>query len=393
MVDDKLKQYATPRQIEILEAIERTGSQRAAAKELGLARGTIFNLVQSAKKRAAKSGHSPEHDMTHTVPDGFLVKGVSTMYAKDGSIAAQWVKSAVDRERQEAIMREAFAAMAEALPRVVPSPEPKGEFDSKLMACYPIGDPHIGMYAWKEEMNGNPDESYDVKIAERLHCAAMDHLVESAPNCEEAVVINLGDMFHYDNLDAETSRSGHRLSADGRYAKMARVVVKVMRQCIESALKKHKRVRVINAIGNHDDTGSMMLSICLANVYENEPRVVVDATPSAFHYFRHGKTLVGIHHGNGAKPDRLPGVMAADRAKDWGESEFRYWWIGHWHNQTLKDYSGVSVESFRTLAAKDDYAFSNGYRAPRDMKCIILHSEYGEVSRNTVNPKMLEHLM
>jgi hypothetical protein len=102
---------------------------------------------------------------------------------------------------------------------------------------------------------------------------------------------------------------------------------------------------------------------------------------------------VGIHHGNGAKPDRLPGVMAADRAKDWGESEFRYWWIGHWHNQTLKDYSGVSVESFRTLAAKDDYAFSNGYRAPRDMKCIILHSEYGEVSRNTVNPKMLEHLM
>lgn len=389
MVDEKLKQYATPRQLQILEAIELEGSQRGAAKVLGIARGTIFNTLKSVKKRAAKSGHSPEHDMTHTVPDGFLVKGVSTMYKKDGSIAAQWVKSAIDRERQEAIMREAFEAMAEALPKVSSIPEPDGVFDSKLMACYPIGDPHIGMYAWSEETG----DSWDVKIAEKLHCAAMAHLVESAPNTEVATIINLGDMFHYDNLEAETSRSGHRLSADGRYAKMARIVVKVMRQCIETALTKHKRVHVINAIGNHDDTGAMMLSICLANVYENEPRVTVDTSPSAFHYFRHGKTFVGIHHGNGTKADRLPGVMAADRAKDWGESEFRYWWIGHWHNQTLKDYAGVSVESFRTLAAKDDYAHSNGYRAGRDMKCIVLHSEYGEVARNTVNPAMVAHLV
>lgn len=389
MFDEKLKQYATPRQLEILEAIEKHGSQGKAAKALGIVRGTLFKSVQSVKKRAAKAGYSPEHDMTRTVPDGFLVRGVSTMYDKNGRIAAQWVKSAIDRERQEAIMREAFEAMAETLPRVESAPEPTGEFDPKLMACYPIGDAHIGMYSWGEETG----EDWDLKIAERLHCTAMAHLVEAAPRSEEATIVNLGDWFHSDNMEGVTTRSGHVLDMDSRYAKMASVGIKIMRQCIESALKKHKRVRVINATGNHDDTTSLMLSICLANVYENEPRVTIETSPSAFHYFRHGKCLVGVHHGHSTKSDRLPGVMATDRAKDWGESEFRYWWTGHVHHQSLKDYAGVTVESFRVLAAKDAYAHWGGYRAPRDMKCIVLHSEFGEVARNTVNPQMVAHLI
>ena len=162
-----------------------------------------------------------------------------------------------------------------------------------------------------------------------------------------------------------------------------------MRQCIESALDKHAKVRVINVIGNHDDTSSMMLSICLANIYEKEPRVIVDTSPSAFQYFRHGKVLVGCHHGHSTKPAALAGVMATDRSKDWGETEYRYWYIGHVHHQSVKDFAGCTVESFRTLAAKDAYSHWGGYRAPRDMKSIILHSEYGEVSRNTMNIGML----
>ena len=210
-----------------------------------------------------------------------------------------------------------------------------------------------------------------------------------SPACENAVIINLGDWYHADNQEGVTTRSGHSLDMDGRYAKMARVGIKVMRQCIESALNRHKNVRVINVIGNHEDTSSIMLSICLANVYEKEPRVTIDTSPGAFNYVRHGKVLIGCHHGHSCKPDKLPGVMATDKAKDWGETMYRYWYIGHVHHQSLKDYAGVTVESFRTLAAKDAYAHSGGYRATRDMKAIIMHKEYGEVSRKTVNPSML----
>ena len=60
-------------------------------------------------------GHSPEHDMTHTVPDGYLMKGASTLYREDGSIAAQWIKSTVDDVRREAAIGSGAAAAMMAM--------------------------------------------------------------------------------------------------------------------------------------------------------------------------------------------------------------------------------------------------------------------------------------
>ena len=386
MNDETLLQYATPRQAEHLRAYWTHGTYRLAAKAQGVTERAVWDAVKAVQAKAARQGHAPDHDMTRTVPDGYHVKGVSTLYDKEGKPAAQWVKTSVDQQRQAELLREAIEAMADDLPRLAPrATEPAGT-DPRLMACYPIGDLHVGMLSWPEETG----ENWNIHLAEQLQCAAMARLVELSPACEQATIINLGDWFHADNQEGITTRSGHHLDTDGRYAKMARVGVKIMRQCIESALSKHGRVRVINAVGNHDDTTSLMLAICLANIYENEPRVTVDLTPGAFNYFRHGRVLVGVHHGHSTKGDRLPGVMAADRARDWGETLHRYWWVGHVHHQSLKDYAGVTVESFRTLAAKDAYAHWGGYRAPRDMKCIVLHERHGEVARHTVNVGMLD---
>lgn len=112
--------------------------------------------------------------------------------------------------------------------------------------------------------------------------------------------------------------------------------------------------------------------------------------PAAFHYIEHGKCLIGTHHGHTCKIERLPGVMAADQAKAWGRTEFRYWYLGHVHHQSVKEYAGVTVESFNTLTAKDAYAAFGGYRARQNMKCIVMHSEFGEVARHTVSPDMLK---
>lgn len=365
----------------VIECVDAGMSDEEAAQKLGMsARAFSQRRVQLVKK-----GYSPKHDMRKLVPDGFLVKGVSTYYDKEGKPAGQWVKSAIDSERQLEMLTQACHAMTEDLP-AVPARPAMGEYLRHLMAVYPIGDAHIGMRSWGEESG----KDWDLTIAERVQCGAMATLVEMAPPTEKAVIVNLGDWFHADNMEGTTSRSGHILDVDGRYAKMIRVGIKVMRQCIESALTKHRTVRVVNVIGNHDDTGAIWLGIALSHIYANEPRVEIDTSPSAFMYVEHGKVLLGFHHGHSCKPDRLPGVMAADQAQAWGRTEFRYWYIGHVHHQSVKEYSGVSVESFNTLTAKDAYAAWGGYRAAQNMKCIVLHSKYGEVARHTVNPAMLE---
>jgi hypothetical protein len=346
------------------------------ARRLGMPRETVRDWLLGERPKS----------IVASVPEGFGIKGVSTLFGKDGTITSQWVKSYADPEHMKAILKAAIDASVEELPQVEQRDPSERLYLERLMACYPIGDAHIGMRAWDEETGKN----WDLKIAERVQCQAMAALVNGAPPARSATIVNLGDWFHFDNSEGTTARSGNVLDRDGRYAKMVRVGIKVMRQCIESALNKHETVHVINVIGNHDDTGAVWLSAALAHMYENEPRVTIDQSPAPFHYFEHGKTLVGCHHGHTCKGDKLPGVMAADRPQAWGRTEHRYWWLGHVHHQSVKEFPGVTVETFNTLAANDAYAAYGGWRSRENMKMIVLHDEFGEVARNTVNSEMFK---
>lgn len=365
---------------EIIAALQAAGSYRKAAKTLDINERTMARRLAGIRRK----GYSPEHDYTHPVPDGYRVKGVSTYYDKDGKPAGQWVKSQIDAERQQEIMEAARAAFCEELPQL-PRRQAKGEYTSNLHTVYPFGDPHVGMYSWADETGAD----WDVQIAERVHCGAMDALVQAAPTSDTATIIDLGDMLHYDSMAAITPRSGNNLDADGRYAKIVAVTIKIMRQCIESALTKHRKVRVICIPGNHDETGALWLSAALAHIYGNESRVSVDTQPSLFAYFEFGKNLVGVHHGHTCKMPQLAAVMAADRAEAWGRASHRYWYTGHIHTQTVLELPGCVVESFNTLAPNDAYATSGGWRSRQNMKAIVLHKEFGEVARHTVNPGMM----
>lgn len=318
--------------------------------------------------------------------EGLKLRGTSTLIREDGSTALQWVKTTRDQQALDAYYRALGDALAEKVPRVPPAKPGTGPALPDLMACYPIGDAHIGMLSWGTETG----EDWDLRIAEQTQCAAMQALVDSAPPAKFATIINLGDWLHYDSMAAVTPASGHQLDADSRYGKVIRVAIAVMRTCIDASLRKHKAVRVINAIGNHDETGALWLAQALAAAYEREPRVTVDTSPSVFNYFEHGKCLVGIHHGHKARTERLPGVMAADQPEAWGRTRHRYWWLGHVHHQRVIEAAGVTLESFNTLAAKDAYAHAGGWRARRHMQCIVLHCEHGEVARSTVTAAMVE---
>lgn len=315
------------------------------------------------------------------VPFGHFVKGVSTFIGADGKPKSQWVKTATDAEDRISALREAARALGDELPKPRPVPQSTEALNADLMAAYVMGDPHVGLYAWREE-NGGHD--FDLKIAEQHLCGAVDHLVDGAPPAEQALIVNLGDFFHSDTADNRTMRSGHALDVDTRWAAVLKVGVRVMRRIIDSALRKHARVRVISEVGNHDDHSAVFLAVCLAQFYEREPRVEIDTSPARFHYYRFGQNLIGVTHGDGAKMPQLPGIMAVDRREEWGQTRYHHWYTGHVHHDSRKEFPGCTVESMRTLAAPDAYAHGAGYRSGRDMKCDTWHREWGHVGRSIV---------
>lgn len=313
---------------------------------------------------------------------GEFVKGTSTLYDPDGNIKLQWVKT--DNKFNAESVKEWMETLAADLPKAVKTDAPAQCSDDTLTVL-PMGDPHLGMYSWSEETG----DDFDLEIATTDLCAAVDRLVKSTPASKQCLIVNLGDFFHADNSLGETMRSHHKLDTDTRWAKVLLAGLKAMKQCIVSALEHHEQVTVINAIGNHDDHSSMFLTIALANIYEGNERVKIVDSPTVMHYYRFGKNLIAVHHGHSIKAQDLPLVMATDRPKDWGETTHRMVYCGHVHHLSKKEYQGVTVETFRTLAGRDAWAASKGYKAGRDMNAIILHKQYGEVARHIVSVEMM----
>lgn len=332
-------------------------------------------------KLAGREGEVVEH-----IPDPKKAVRISTLYDQQGKVAQQWITEKPEEAQREALWRAVAADLAKAIPRAKPLPAPKGT-DADLLAVYPVGDHHMGMLAWGHETGG---EDWDIAIAERTLESASSFLIETAPKCDQALIAFLGDFMHYDSWAAVTPAHGNLLDADGRFPKMVRAALRSMRKMIEHALGKHKKVHVIVEIGNHDPASSIFLMECLSSLYEKEPRVSVDTSPAHYHYFEWGALLMGTHHGHGCKPDKLPGIMAADRPEAWGRTKFHHWITGHIHNESRKDFAACVWESMRVLAPIDGWAAKNGYRGYRDMKAIVFHREHGEVVRHTVNPGMFE---
>lgn len=373
----------TPKERECFDAIIQCGSQSKAAKSLGVSENAIYRAVRRVKNRAAKMGYSPDHDMTKTVPEGYHVKGISTSYDEDGNIKQQWVKTSADKADCLDKLKEAVEAIIEPCRGIAtPIKKPTKAVSSK-MVTYPIAEPHIGMYSWGEETG----DDYDTNIAETILIESMRELVDSAPDSKRSLIVNLADYFHADNESNQTAASGNVLDVDGRWGKVFQVGVRAKRACINMALEKHEEVEVISGLGNHDKHSVFALMMMMQSYFENEPRVKIHLPNNPFAYYQFGKNLIGLHHGNGVKPNDLPLIMATDKPTEWGDSLYRHFLYGHIHHKTVKEHAGCITESFRSIATKDSWHNSKGYRAGRAMEMIIYDVDGGEHGRRTVNIK------
>lgn len=401
---------------EAVDAVVTHGSVSAAARALNVNRSTFEARAIEAKRRGFNSTLPPRLMMkgqsilrnkagdevarwdktklagrdpgdTFQLPDPKKVVKTSTYFDQQGNVAAQWISEKPDDAQREALWELFAKTLAADVPRASKIKPGKALEYSDLLAVYPVGDHHTGMMAWPDETG---DGAYDLKIAEQIIRDASLRLIDTCPPCTHALIPFLGDFLHYDSYQAVTPAHKNLLDADGRYPKMVEVGIRIVRNMIAAALERHQHVTVIFEKGNHDPSTAAVMTILLACLYEKEPRVTIDQSPMSYHYFEFGKVLLGTHHGDKAKPDKLPAIMAHDRPEAWGRTVHRLWMTGHIHHDSRREYPGVKVESFAVLAPADAYSAHAGYRSARSMKAIVFHREHGEVERHTVNPGMFE---
>lgn len=382
---EHLLPFCSDGQRRALEAVIRLGSITKASRELNINERTIRKYREMAEKKAALGGVAPENDLNYPVPAGQFVKGTSTLINKaTGESMLQWVKTDTSRETQEQIMRECVEALKDELPKY-PATKFLGKTSSYLATVYTLTDSHVGMKAWGQETGAD----WDLDIAERILTQTFQKMIDASPDAETGVVAQLGDFIHQDSMMPVTPTSGHIVDADSRYAKVVSVGIRILRRVIQMALKKHKKVIVLMAEGNHDMSSSIWLREMFKAVYEKEPRVQVIDTPLPYYVYQHGETMLAWHHGHLRKNDQLPILFATQFSDLWGKTKKRYVHTGHRHHAEEKEHSGMMVIQHSTLAARDAYAARGGWMSERKVNAITYHKQWGEVGRITVVPEMI----
>lgn len=382
-IDLKLKNYATAGQAKYIDAVNKHGGVWQAATVLGVRASTLERSLRVIKSTAALAGYAPGH-FESGVASGYSMGKVTVQRGADGEVERTWERQSPEQAQMMERLRTFALELGEGVKGLAPiSVSPKNEAKD-LLCVYPWGDPHFGMYAWWQDAGAD----FDLEIAERMTCGAVDRLVASAPEGSVGVLLNLGDMFHADN-QKNTTQSGHQLDVDGRWSKVQQVGLRAQIHCIRRMLERHSKVVVRINKGNHDGHSSYALSLMLSCYFHNDPRVEIDLSPATCWYYKFGKVLIGSTHGDTLKGKDMGAVMAADKPVEWGGSLQRYWYVGHIHHKDVKEYPGVIVEYFRTLAARDAWHQGMGYRAGRDMCLIVHHREFGEIERHRCDVGML----
>lgn len=380
-------------------------SDAEAARRLGMSRAGFQHRMERAAERGlvepgVETMPGYRIDALTTTPNGTYikqrkehgeeytptlpVKGKTTLVDAEGRIITQHIMERATTEQQAHTLRAMVDAFKEEIPRVNIMRAPVGSI-AEIANQFTVTDNHFGMLSWREETGAD----YDLRIAEQLLLDWFSAAVSQAPHGDTAILAQLGDLMHHDALESVTPAHKHVLDADSRLQKVIRVVIKTIRRIIDMLLQSHQRVHVVMASGNHDPASSAWLREMLAAMYELEPRITVDNSPSLYYAFEWGQTGLYYHHMHKRDVKDIDRVFAGIFREMFGRCRYNYGHGGHRHSDQVIETPLMIVERHQTLAAPDAHSAGGGWLSGRSAKRISYSREFGEVGRDTLRPEMV----
>lgn len=384
------------------EAYERLGSQKKAAKELGLTRRSLQRRLYAFKhdndqlsREAEEFGFDPEKVDHHWIK------------TKNGSYHVRR-DTQVDYNQ----LRDNFIEEAN---NHAPKYTSNSGFwnyilDKEHLLVIDIADIHFGKLSLKEETR----KEYNLEIAEERMRKGVFELVNKAkPFGIEKIVFVIGnDALHIDGPMRKTT-AGTPQDTDGQWWSAYNVAKKAYIAAIEE-LTVVAPVHLVFNPSNHDYASGFMLADSIASWFHNHPDVnSEDASMSIAHrkYIQYGSNLLGFTHGDGAKESDLPNLMQYEARQVWGQTKYGYWHTHHLHIKDRKVYgkqnyrverdhigitvinsgklrdpeNSIYVEVVRSPSATDAWHDRNGYIGNAAVECFLYHVDRGQTARFTHN--------
>ena len=312
---------------------------------------------------------------------GIDVDSISSYWFNDGKGISVNVKNKKGAGLNwEKVREEMLTTMSDRKPIF----EPIKYDNSKVGHCLVLdpADIHIGKLCDSFETG----EDYDNQIAVQRVKEGVRGILKSASgfDIEQIVFVGGNDVLHIDGPDRKTT-SGTPQDTDGMWFRNFKIAKELYIDLIGSLLAIAPVHFVFNP-SNHDYTHGFFLADMIETYFSNHNGFTSDANLQHRKYYKYGQNLIGTTHGDGAKNQDLPLLMATEAPVDWSLTSHRYIYTHHVHHKASKDYQGVTVESLRSPSGTDSWHHRNGYQhAPKAVEGFLHHPLHGQVARLTHN--------
>lgn len=372
---------------EIKEELSKGISYRSAAKAI-LEKHDIFNykdwdafrtyIRRNNDKCEVDAFEETLEDSNFSYPEGWEYGWLKT---KKASVFIKNQKGVVSFEQMRQEFIDEMKNYAPSFKRIK-----RTEITEPHLLVIDIADLHIGKYA-SDQQTG---DGYNSDIALFRATQGVAGILDKAAGfpLDKILFVIGNDVLHVDN-SSSTTTGGTQQSTDGMWFENYQRARKLYVGIIETLLSVAD-VHVVHNPSNHDFVTGFMLADSVASWFRKCENVSFDVSPSFRKYYQYGLNLIGTSHGDGAKMDSLPLIMANEAKMMWATTHWRYIYLHHIHHKKQfafmngKDYHGVNVEYMRSPSGTDEWHSKNGFQhAMKACEAFVHHKEYGQVARIT----------
>lgn len=249
-------------------------------------------------------------------------------------------------------------------------------------------DIHIGKLASFHETN----DGYDIDVAMNRVDDAVEGILNKAYgyNLDKVILVIGNDVLHIDT-PKRTTTSGTPQDTHGMWFDMFLSAEQMYVRVIERLLPICD-IEVVYNPSNHDYSYGFMLAQTIRAYFRWSKNITFNVGISHRKYTSYGNSMIATSHGDGAKLDQMPILMATENPQMWNDCHYRYVYLHHIHHKQKhltmvdKDFIGITIEHLRSPSASDSWHHRNGYTGAKKAIEGFIHSmEHGQVARLTHN--------
>jgi len=256
------------------------------------------------------------------------------------------------------------------------------ELNKNKLMLIPQIEAHLGKLSNEIETGVNYDHHI---VEERVKKVFKETIqLQEREKCDRCLLVVGGDFFNSESNSQTTN--GTPQQNDTRYKKMFNIGLQLYLQGLLTLKEHFNKIDVKLCSGNHSRAMEFFLYIALGCCFQNDDKINFSNDYKDTQSYVFGNVGLFFNHGD-PNQKRLIASIPAEFYKEYGETKYRYLFLGHLHKlEVINSENGLTVHRVPAICENDGWHYQNrfGIGAIPQHELIVFDKNVGMLSNNFI---------